>query len=67
MKIGEAKSILANMGTVPYSHNEQLAAIRRVAQSKDLDRIHKPLLVKSIKFLLLDIELRKESKNEKSC
>ncbi|MBQ1453750.1 MAG: hypothetical protein IIZ23_07255 [Ruminococcus sp.] len=67
MKIGEAKSILANMGEFPYSHNEQLAAIRRVAQSRCLDSIPKPLLVKSIKFLLLDIELRKESKNEKSC
>lgn len=59
MKLGEAKSILANMGTVPYSHNEQLAAIRTIAQSNDLDSIPKPLLVKSVKFLLLVIE-RKE-------
>lgn len=61
MKLGEAKSILANMGTFPYSHNEKLEAISKIAQCEYLDSIPKPLLVKSIKFLLLDIELRKEN------
>ena len=61
MKLGEAKSIIANMGTFPYSHNEKLAAIQKISQCECLESIPKPLLVKSVKFLLLDIELRKEN------
>ena len=55
------------MGEFPYSHNEKLSAIQKIAYCDCLDSIPKPLLVKSIKFLLLDIELRKELKHEKNC